>query len=92
MAKTLNVKKLSDTISIAECTDGFWLYDETRGMNLSMRAKSSEAAMFEALEYQAQAQYLQLDTEEQQDQDAFWERSDAQADFDDKMSMYYNEY
>ena len=45
-----------------------------------------------AIEYQAQAQYLQLDTEEQQDQEAFWERSDAQADFDDKMSMYYNEY
>lgn len=51
MAKVLNSKKLSDTISIAECTDGFWLYDETRGMNLSMQAKSSEAALFEALEY-----------------------------------------
>ena len=51
MAKVLNSKKLSDTISITECTDGFWLYDETRGMNLSMQAKSSEAALFEALEY-----------------------------------------
>jgi hypothetical protein len=51
MSKVLNSKKLSATISIAECTDGFWLYDETRGMNLSMRAKSSEAALFEALEY-----------------------------------------
>lgn len=45
-----------------------------------------------ALEYQAQAQYSQLSTEEQQDQDAFWERADAQADFDDKVNMYYNEY
>ena len=51
MSKVLNSKKLSATISIAECTDGFWLYDELRGMNLSMRAKSSEAALFEALEY-----------------------------------------
>lgn len=51
MGKVLNSKKLSATISIAECTDGFWLYDELRGMNLSMRAKSSEAALFEALEY-----------------------------------------
>ncbi|UYL04496.1 hypothetical protein EPNKCIFM_00194 [Klebsiella phage KP13-16] len=45
-----------------------------------------------ALEYQAQAQYLQLDIEEQQDQDAFWEHQDAQADFDAKLNMYYNEY
>lgn len=51
MAKTLNVKKLSDTISIAECTDGFWLYDEARRMNLSMRAKSIEAALVEAIGY-----------------------------------------
>lgn len=45
-----------------------------------------------ALEYQIQAQYGQLDIEEQQDQEAFWERQDAQADFDAKLNMYYNEY
>lgn len=45
-----------------------------------------------ALEYQAIAQYNQLDGEEQEGQDLFWEKSDEQADFDDKVNMYYNEY
>jgi len=45
-----------------------------------------------ALAYMVEAQYSQLDIEEQQDQDAFWERQDAQADFDAKVNMYYNEY
>jgi hypothetical protein len=30
---------------------GFWLYDETRGMNLSIRAKTAEAAFVKALTY-----------------------------------------
>lgn len=62
MAKVLNHTKLSDTIAITECTDGFWLYDKTRGHNLAMRAKSSEAALFEALEYyQCRFQEVQND-------------------------------
>ncbi|MED6573021.1 DUF1033 family protein [Escherichia coli O157] len=51
MSKVINSKVLTNTLSITECTDGFWLYDETRGMNLSMQAKSEEAAFVEALEY-----------------------------------------
>jgi len=39
-----SVKKLSNTLALADCHDGWWLYDETRGMNLSMRAKSPEEA------------------------------------------------
>lgn len=49
MSKVINSKVLTNTLSITECTDGFWLYDETRGMNLSMQAKSEEAAFVEAL-------------------------------------------
>lgn len=45
-----------------------------------------------AIRYMEVAQYDQLDTEEQQDQDAFWSRSDEQADFDAKLAMYANEY
>lgn len=30
---------------------GWWLWDETRGMNLSMEAKSKEEALFDALAY-----------------------------------------
>ncbi len=45
-----------------------------------------------AMEYQAQAVYNQLDIEEQQDQDLFWDRADAQSAFDDRLAMYANEY
>ncbi len=52
-----NIVELSDTLTLCEYTDprngsfGFWLYDETRGMNLSMRAKSEREAFVEALDY-----------------------------------------
>ena len=51
MSKTLTHTKLSPTLALSECTDGFWLWDQTRGMNLSMRAKSSNDAFVEALHY-----------------------------------------
>lgn len=41
----------SETLSLCECTDGFWLWDETREINLSMRAKTPTAAFVEALHY-----------------------------------------
>ena len=43
--------KLTDTISLTEQKDGFWLYDKTRGMNLAMRAETEQAAFLEALSY-----------------------------------------
>jgi hypothetical protein len=47
--------ELSETLSLAEFKSGgsagFWLYDTTRGMNLSMRAKSATDAFVEALHY-----------------------------------------
>lgn len=51
MGKTIFSTKLSDTISLTLCTDGYWLYDFTRCMNLSMRAKTEQAAFVEALTY-----------------------------------------
>ena len=51
MAKVISSEKLSETIGIAECKDGFWLYDKTRGMNLAMRAKTRDAAFIKALTY-----------------------------------------
>lgn len=47
--------RLSETLSLCEFQNpkngsfGFWLYDETRGMHLSMRAKTSTAAFTAAL-------------------------------------------
>lgn len=51
MSKVINYTVLSKSLSISQCTDGFWLYDETRGMNLAMREKTAEAAYLQALEY-----------------------------------------
>jgi hypothetical protein len=50
-----NAVKLSETLSMCEYKSGghmgFWLYDKTRGMNLSMRAKNETDAFVEALHY-----------------------------------------
>jgi len=51
MAKYISSTKLSDTLTISKCNDGFWLYDKTRGMNLSMRAETETSALVEALGY-----------------------------------------
>lgn len=51
MAKVIASESLSNTIGLTQCADGWWLYDETRGMNLAMRAASRESALFKALEY-----------------------------------------
>lgn len=46
-----SITHLSDTLHLADCHDGFWLYDDTRGMNLSMSAKTKDDAFVEALTY-----------------------------------------
>lgn len=51
------IVKLSETLSLCEYQNpknghfGFWLYDETRGMNLAIRAKTSQDAFVKALHY-----------------------------------------
>lgn len=47
----ISVTDLSETLHLAECHDGFWLYDDTRGFNLAMRAKTKDDAFVEALSY-----------------------------------------
>ena len=49
--KPIASTKLSDTLTISECHDGIWLYDETRGMNLAMKAKTRDEAFTDALSY-----------------------------------------
>ena len=51
MGKLIKATVLGAKLTLAECTDGFWLYDDARGMNLSMRADTSTDALVEALEY-----------------------------------------
>ena len=51
MGKVIKHEELTETLTLSECTDGFWLYDETRGMNLVMKEKTREAAFIEALDF-----------------------------------------
>jgi hypothetical protein len=49
--KPINVKNLSPTLKLVERHDGFWLWDDTRKMNLSIRTKSEIDALVEAITY-----------------------------------------
>ena len=49
--KAISTTKLTDTLALSECKDGWWLYDKVVGMNLGIRCKSPEDAFVEALTY-----------------------------------------
>jgi hypothetical protein len=51
MSKYISHQQLTETLGLTECKDGWWLYDKTRGMNLSLRAKSPTDAFVNALSY-----------------------------------------
>ena len=51
MSKPISITKLSDTLQLSEFRDGFWLWDETRQMNLARREKTERAAMVRAIKY-----------------------------------------
>ena len=41
--------KVSDNLSLTQCNDGWWLYDYTRGMILSMRANRAQDFFVDSL-------------------------------------------
>lgn len=49
--KAISSIQLTGKLTLSECKDGFWLYDYTRNMNLSMRAKTERQALVEAITY-----------------------------------------
>jgi len=49
--KVIRTDHVLPTLRMSECADGFWLYDDTRGMNLAMRAKTKEEAYVDAIRY-----------------------------------------
>jgi hypothetical protein len=51
MGKFISTTRLSETLTLTELTDGFWLYDETRKMNLAVHEHSRDAAFVQALTY-----------------------------------------
>ena len=50
-SKAISSENLSDNLILSECTDGFWLWDDVVRMNLSMKAKTREAALLECISY-----------------------------------------
>lgn len=77
--KVLSYTQLSPTLSIREMADGWWLWDETRKVNLGMHAKTRDAAFVEALTYYqrrlqaVEANYAALDKKVQAFLDQFKE-------------------
>lgn len=51
MRPAISSVKLSDTLTMSLCHDGYWLHDKTRGQNLAMHEKTSEDAFAKALTY-----------------------------------------
>ena len=49
--KAISQTRLSDTLELTECNNGWWLYDETRSMNIAMKATTKDDAFVEALTY-----------------------------------------
>ncbi len=54
MSKCISSTHLSDSLTVSECTDGWWLWDGARGMNLSMRAKTRDSAFVQTITYYQQ--------------------------------------
>lgn len=51
MGKTINSIDLTDKLTLSECADGYWLWDDTRKMNLAMKAKTPQDAFLECISY-----------------------------------------
>lgn len=49
MAKAIRNVFKTETLSLTECNDGYYLYDHVVGQNICMRAKTEQGACIEAL-------------------------------------------
>ena len=48
---TESKEQLTETVILVKRKDGWWLWDETRGMNLAMRAKTKQDALQKMIVY-----------------------------------------
>jgi len=65
MGKAIRNVFKNDTLSLVECTDGYFLYDTVVGMNIAMRSKTEQDACIEALlYYQRRLQEVKSDYED----------------------------
>lgn len=51
MPRLIEVKLKTPTLTLSQLSDGYWLWDETRQMNLSMHASSPQEAFIETICY-----------------------------------------
>ena len=51
MGKFVRLVIKTDTFSLSECTEGFYLYDYIVKMNIAMYAKTEQEAFIKALNY-----------------------------------------
>ena len=51
MGKLILNENLSDNLTLSVCTDGLWLWDRTRQMNLAMKAKTEREAFLDVIKY-----------------------------------------
>ena len=49
MGKFIRTVFKTETLSLCECTDGYYLYDTIQGSNISMYKKTEQEACIEAL-------------------------------------------
>ena len=51
MGKAIRNVFKTDTLTLTECTDGYYLWDKVAGFNITIHAKSEQQALIEGLEY-----------------------------------------
>lgn len=51
MGKLVRNTVKTDTLTLTECTDGYYLWDNIAGFNIAVHAKDEQQAFIEGLEY-----------------------------------------
>jgi len=51
MGKVIRNVFKSDTLTLTECTDGYYLWDKVAGFNIAIHAKSEQQALIDGLDY-----------------------------------------
>ena len=71
MGKAIRNVFKTDTLTLTECTDGYYLWDKVAGFNIAIHAKSEQQALIDGLDYyqryhsKLQKDYKELDNKVQ---------------------------
>lgn len=50
-SRVLQHEKLTNTLALSKCTDGYWLYDQQASINTAMHCKTERDAFISTIEY-----------------------------------------